>query len=79
MNMDHPLADNARFELDLNYCSVVMLASDDPYQIRLERVLSQANVQSVTQYEVETSAGACAMVREGLGISAFTPFSPRSY
>lgn len=80
LKRDHPLANNTIIKAqELSGYSIIMLAADDPYRIRLERVLSQENVQAVTQYEVETSAGACAMVREGLGVSILNPITALDY
>eukprot|EP00873_Tetraselmis_striata_P003811 jgi/Tetstr1/424075/TSEL_014686.t1 len=76
----HPLAE--RQELtpdDLATQRIVRLAGGDPYRTRLDTLLSgcagQTQALDGPVIEVETSAAACALAAEGVGIAVINPLT----
>ncbi|WP_029059144.1 LysR substrate-binding domain-containing protein [Stappia stellulata] len=77
---EHPLA--ARQELtpaDLATQRIVRLAAADPYRTRLDTLLSglatDTPAMDTSVIEVETSAAACALAAEGVGIAVVNPLT----
>lgn len=74
LKTSHRLARKPRLTpQDLKDEPLILLSKFDPYRTRLENVLDAEDVRPARLIEVETSAGACALVAEGLGITLVNP------
>lgn len=76
----HPLAGRAHLTAsDLAAQCIVRLASGDPYRTRLDTLLagpvSPSPAADTPVIEVETSAAACALAAEGVGIAVINPLT----
>ncbi|MBC01095.1 MAG: hypothetical protein CML67_16315 [Rhodobacteraceae bacterium] len=76
----HPLAERRELTpADLATQRIVRLAGGDPYRTRLDTLLSgcagQAPALDGPVIEVETSAAACALAAEGVGIAVINPLT----
>lgn len=76
LKSSHPLAQKSVVTpRDLKNEQLILLSTFDPYRSRLENVLDAEDIRLAKLIEVETSAGACALVAEGLGIAVVNPIT----
>ncbi|MFV0408370.1 MAG: LysR substrate-binding domain-containing protein [Paracoccus sp. (in: a-proteobacteria)] len=59
--------------------NLILLSNFDPYRIRLDNLLASENVSPFRALEVETSAGACALVACGMGVAIVNPITALEY
>lgn len=76
----HPLCEKAVISPeDLEGVDFVSLGQIDPYSQRLQRLLDERGVSTITVMEVQNSLMAGEAVAEGLGVTIINPFSALSF
>ena len=76
----HPLAvERTVLPRHLSGQNLILLSAFDPYRIRLENLLAAEDVSPARTLEVETSAGACALVASGMGAAIVNPITALEY
>jgi len=76
MPSDHALASKDTITpADFAGERLIALAAFDPYRIRLDNILVEGEIHLSGTFEAETSAGACALVSEGVGLALINPLT----
>lgn len=76
MHPSCPLAQRSKINSsDLAHHDLIMLDVDDPYRQRIESYLGKKAIDYSIGLEVPTSAAACQLVRQRLGIAILNPFT----
>ena len=72
----HPLTRKAVLHpKDFDGVECIHFPNDDAYRRRIDQIFAEANVTRILRIETSSSAGVCAMVKQGLGVAIINPFS----